>query len=261
MTLYPFMSKFYDLSENDHLRPSWVLFTPPSKSPSKRRSREALPPAVNALLGPPPEGPMKIKPAYAKLRCPRCGRYEASEAFDIGFDDDSSIKIKGDFGHTTDRVFVVTNAFLNALKAIRIQGYETKPIGKTGWHALRVTLQVDAVPEVFKTSGSPCSGCGRPEESWGVPVRLSDLAVPKITNTFFTTKQSWPSAPFFDRSIFLSEEMARALKDSGVKGGYCKRLLTDEEWNWVEDYRKKGIPKDVPGITIYLPGTTSKRRS
>lgn len=255
------MSKFYYLSENDHLRPSWVLFTPANKSTSKRKVSEVIPPTVNALLGPRPESPMKIKLAYAGLRCPRCGRYEADRAFDIGFDGEASIKIKGDFGHAADRVFLVTNAFLNVLKAVRIQGYETKPIGATGWHALRITVLVDANPDVFKTAGSPCPECGRPEESWGVPVRVTDLAVPKATNTFFTTKQSWPSAPFFDRSIFLSDEMVKALKDSGIKGGYCKRLLTDEEWNWVEDFRKKGIPKDVPGITIYLTGAPSKKRS
>jgi len=134
------MSKYYYLSEGDHLWPSWVLFTPLGKITSKRRVPGAISPTVNRLLGPRSAGPIRIKPPYAKLLCPRCGRYEASEAYDIGFDEDVSIGIQGDFGHTTDRVLVITSAFLAALKMIGVRGYESQPIGKTGWHALRISL-------------------------------------------------------------------------------------------------------------------------
>jgi hypothetical protein len=253
-------NQFHYLSETDHTRPSWVIFSPVSKRPVKRVASQGVPSTVNALLGHRREIAMHIKPAYSHLQCCSCGRYDSYRIFDVGFDDDVTINIKGDFGHTNDRIFVVTQKFLDVLRNAHTTGYEVKRIGTTGWYALRITLFVDSNDSVIKTSGAACSECGNPEECWGIHLRLSDLRLPSTADCLFTTKKGWPSAPFFDRSIFMSERIAKLLKEGGIAGGYCKRLLTDDEWNWVEDFRKKGIPKDVPATTVYLSSSLSRRR-
>jgi hypothetical protein len=112
------MDEVYYLSENDHSRPSWVLFEPAVEARPRRKRSEAIPSTVNALLGPRPESAIRIKPAYASLRCRQFGRFDADQAFD----GEVSIKIRGDFGHTSDRVFVVTDAILEVLRAVGVSG-------------------------------------------------------------------------------------------------------------------------------------------
>ena len=246
--------KFYTLWENDPTRPSWVLCEP--VEPIKlRRNRNIIPPVVNALLGPTPEARMRMKEQYRHLCCKTCGRFDAYRAFDVGFDEKVSIRIKGDFGHTSDRISVVSDAFVNVLREAAIEGFETKAIGTTGWHAFKTTLLVESDNEVIKTSGVACPECGRPADSWGLHEALSKLSLPASTNTFFTTKTGWPSHPSHDRSIFLSEEIAMLLKRKGIKGGCCSQLLTDKEWDWIWEMRKRGTdPVPLRGTTIFLSG-------
>jgi len=249
---------FFSLCPGDQVRPSWVLFTTAEKANKRKRHSEGVPSTVYALLGSPAEEKMRLKPQYEPLRCKRCGRYDGAKIFEIGFDPDASIKIKGDFGYTTDRVFLISDKFLNTLKAGNVKGYEAKPIGNTGWHAIQVSLFVDSDDKVIKTAGIPCPECGRPEESWGVHRRLAELSLPKEINTFFTTKGGWPSAPFYDRETFLTEDVMSLLKESRIAGGYCYRLWTEDESRKYYENREKGIDKYPPGTTVYLTGSAPK---
>src|SRR5688572_8658202 len=229
----------YRLQQKDQLRASWVILSE-TEPPRKRTTPAGVPPTVRRLLGSPSEGQLHLKAQYAALVCKTCKRYDAYRMFDLGFDDDVTIRIKGDFAHTDDRVFLVGNRFLDVLKSSDVSGYEVKALGVTGWHALRVTRLVDSEASVIKTSGQPCAECGRPREAWGVHEHLGQVSLPTESNTFFTTRKSSPT-PFYDRDIFITEEVVEALKRGGIKGGYCYRLFTTEEWHNMEEDQKKGI--------------------
>ena len=110
--------------------------------------------------------------------------------FEVGFDDPVTMRFKGDYGHTEDRIFSINEKFLNVLKKADVGGFETKPLGKSGWHALRVTLLVDHANDVVDTSGPSCPECERPKESGGIFEYLSELSLPVHPHTFFTTKTS-----------------------------------------------------------------------
>jgi hypothetical protein len=252
--------KYFSLWPGDQKQSSWVLFSFEQKSGRRRKSESAIPSTVHALLGKAAEGGLWMKPQYQHIRCGKCRRYDADEAFRVGFDAGAIIKIKGDFGHTNDRIVLINDKFLGVLKSGGVKGYESKPIGKTGWHAFRVSLFVESSEEVIKTTGPQCPECGRPEESWGVHQRLSDLSLPLDSNTFFTTKSCWPSAPFLDREMFLTEDVMELITDAGITGGYCYRLWTEDEARKYDENRKNGVDKTPPGTTVYLRGSPSKKR-
>lgn len=252
---------FYSLCPGDQTRPSWVICAASRLLTPKKLSPEIASSTVHALLGAPAEGRLRMKSQYETLRCTRCRRYESEKIFEASFDGEASIKIKGDFGYSNDRVLLINEKFLNTLKVGSVNGFEAKPIGSTGWHAVLVNLYVDSNDEVIKTSGVQCPECGRPEESWGVHQRLSDLSLPTQPNTFFTTKRGWPSAPFYDRETFLTEDVLNLLKEFGIAGGYCYRLWTEDEGRKYDENRKRGIDKYPPGTTVYLTGSKSKKRA
>ena len=207
---------------------------------------------------------VRMKPQYQNLCCRKCGRYEAEKMFEVGFDDPVTMRFKGDYGHTSDRIFSVSNRFLNVLKKTNIGGYETKPLGTSGWHALQATLLVDHANNVVDDSGPVCQECGRALECGGLFKYLSELSLPAQTNTFFTTKTSWPSCHASDRDVFITEDVLLALKEGGIVGGYCSRLWTEEEFKKQKEKEKQGIKFwKPPGTLVNLNGkeTKSKRHA
>ena len=234
---------YYMLVEKDHPRQSWALITEEKKTKRPERPPE-IPPTVHRLLGQPFPPGLRFKPQYSRYRCKLCRRFDEYEVFDEGFDDGVKIRIKGDFGHTTDRVFVVNDRFVKAIGSVNAQGYELKPLGKSGWHALRVTCLVKVLPGVLEASGMPCPECGRKEYAGGCVQKVSEIAVPESPNTFFASQESLP-LPFWDRDIFLTEDLMQAMKSNGIKGGYCYRLYTDEEWSRLK-VNPVGIVDDRP---------------
>jgi hypothetical protein len=198
----------------------------------------------------PPETNVRMKPKYELACCKTCGRYDSYKVFDLGFEDPVSIRMRPDFGHTNDRIFIISDKFLKVLRDSKVRGYETKPVSTSGWHALRVTLLVQSVEGVVQPEGSNCPECGRPEGAHGLFEELRQLALPSQNNTFFTTKSSWP-APFSDRDIFITEDALMSLKSAGIKGGYCNRLWNEKEAATV---RQKGPAFKPPKTTVYLSG-------
>lgn len=241
---------YYMLSEKDHPRQSWALITEERKTKQVKRPAE-IPAIVHQLLGKPLPPGLRFKPQYSHYRCKLCRRFDGYEVFEKGFDDDVMIRIKGDFGHTSDRIFVVNDRFVRAIESVDAKGYELKPLGKSGWHALRVTCLVTFAPGVVKTSEWACSECGRPTEVWGRVQRVSEIEVPTVSNTFFASNRSMPY-PFWDRNIFLTGDLVQALKSHDIKGGYCYQLYTDEEWSRLK-VNPMGIVDDRPRwSTLFL---------
>jgi hypothetical protein len=199
-----------------------------------------------------------MKPQYHSLCCKKCGRYEADKMFEVGFDDPVTMRFKGDYGHTQDRIFSISDKFLKVLKIAKVDDYETKPLGNSGWHALRVTLRVDHADDVVDTSGPQCPECGRPNETGGIFEYLSELSLPIQSNTFFTTKTSWPRHSS-DRDLFITEDVLQVLQEGSIAGGYCSRIWTEEEFQKQKEKEKQGINFwKPPGTLVHLNGKGSR---
>ena len=240
---------YYLLGENDQPQSSWVMFRLVKPEPKRPRNPE-LPPVIYRFFGPQPDGKMELKPQFQAICCRACGRYETDDAYDIGFDDPAIIRIRGDFSHTQDRIPVVSQRVLQALKKGRVKGFETKPVGSSGWYALRATLRVDSAEGVFQSMPPFCPECGRADRVPGSFKQLSHLSLPSQPRLIFSTKKSWPK-PLWDRYFLLTEDVVRILKDAGVTGGYCNRLWTHEE---AEIAKTKGPGWKPAGSTVFLNG-------
>jgi hypothetical protein len=230
----------YSFNLEDYTKTSWAFHEVVKLAP--KRARPAAMPSVFYKFFPAADVEVRMKPQYHHLCCKKCGRYESDKVFEIGFDDPVTMQFKGDYGHTNDRMFVINDKFLKVLKQAKVSGYETKPLGKSGWHALRATLLIDHIAGVVKTQKPLCAECGRPKENFGIFEYRSQLSLPSQPNTFFSTKSSWPSYHFCDRQIFISEDVLRVLRGAGISGGYCTRLWTDEELQKQKAKAKQGTP-------------------
>jgi hypothetical protein len=115
----------YYLDERDQTHPSWVLFELVKAAPKHARKPE-LPPVMYQFFGPLLEGEMQMKAEYLPLCCRKCGRYDEDAVFEVGFRDPVTIRIRGDYSHTQDRVFAVSEKFLTVLRNAKVRGYETK---------------------------------------------------------------------------------------------------------------------------------------
>jgi hypothetical protein len=244
--------KCYLLVEKDQPKSSWVLLELVKAAPKRTRS-PALPPVMFSFFGPQPDGEMRMKPRYAKVCCKGCGKYDDDDVYRVGFDGSATIRIQGDFAHTQDRVFVISDKFLRVLKEAKVRGYETKPIGATGWHAVNVTERVDAAKGVLKPAKSKCRVCKRNDGTVGAFAHERHLSLPSKSNTLFTTKTNWHQR-FQDRDIFLTEDVKEALKGGGIKGGWCNRLWSDEEVKTAEEKAKNGVKWKPAGWCVTLSG-------
>mgnify|MGYP001569024203 CR=1 FL=1 len=241
---------YYYLDERDQTRPSWVLFDLVKRGRKNVRQSE-LPPAIYQFFGSQPEGEMRMKPEYLQTCCKKCGRYDEDAVFQVGFSDPVTIRIKGDYSHTQDRVFLVSERFLKVLCNAKVRGYESKPVGKSGWHALCVTVRVNCADGVLKPAEPYCPACGRPDGAVGSFERVSQLSVPRDDKTFITTNVNYHRR-LWDRDIFITENVLRALKDGGIKGGYCSRLWTDEEVRFAGEMAKQGRKWKPTNSTVLL---------
>lgn len=240
----------YELVEKDQPKSSWAVFDLIKKLPKRQKNPE-LPPVLYTFFGPEPDGEMQIKPQFSKLRCKTCGRFDEDAVFDIGFFDPVNIRIKGDFASTQDRVFAISEKMLKVLRDAKVLGYVTKAIGTSGWHAMKVTERVDCDESVIQSIAPFCPECGRPDRAPGAFTQLKQLSIPKRQNTFFTTKKGW-AKPFSSRYIHLTEDVAQLLKAAGIKGGWCVRLLTDEEVRIAGDKAKQGKKWKPSGVMLSL---------
>jgi hypothetical protein len=231
---------YYSINLEDYQKTSWALHNVVKLLPKQPRSAEM--PSVFYKFFPSADVEVRMKPQYHHLCCRKCGRYDSDKVFEVGFDDPVTMQFKGDYGHTLDRMFVINGRFLKVLKGKKVGGYETKPLGKSGWHALRVTLLVSHADGVMKTQKPLCSECGRPRENFGLFKYQRELSLPSQPDSFFTTRTGWPSAHGCDRQIFISEGVLQVLREAGIAGGYCTRLWTDEELKKQKEMARQGTP-------------------
>jgi hypothetical protein len=244
---------YYEMGLVDEPKSSWVIKHVVKKLPAHPH-REGVP-AVFYRFFPFPDAQVQIKPQYQHLCCKKCGRFDSDKVFDVGFGDPVTIRLKGELGHTDDRMFIINNHVLGVLHRAKVQGFETKPLGTSGWHAVRVTLRVRSADGIIKNRKPNCSTCGRPRESYGSYDYCSEIDVPKRDNTFFTHKRAWPSSHFRDRDVFATEDVVIALKAAKVKGPYFNRLLSDIEREHQKQKEKQGNSNWwPPKTTIYLSG-------
>src|SRR5688572_1153561 len=181
---------YYCLVEKDQARSSWVLFDL-VKRLTEHSKRPELPPVMYTFFGPRRDGEMRMKARYDALRCKTCGRYDDDPVFEAGFEDPVVIRVNGDFTHTQDRLLVISEKFVRVLREAKVRGYETKPVGTSGWHAFRATERVDFAPGIMKLIKPFCRECGRAKGAKGGFKHLSQLRVPADGNTMFTTKRGW----------------------------------------------------------------------
>jgi len=212
-----------------------------------------LPPAFYKFF-PPPDAQVHLRPKYQRLCCPRCGRYDADKAFELGFDEPVTIRFKEDMGLSDDRIFVVNDKCVRVLKSADVAGFETKPIGKSGWHALRAILLVDSERGLLKPTKPNCPECGRPKSAGAWIWRLNQLSPPARANTFFSTKMGSAALPFKDRDIFITEDVLDLLRMAKIRGPHCERMWTDTELKQKEQEEKKGKNWRPPGMTVQLKG-------
>jgi hypothetical protein len=194
---------------------------------------------------------MVLKTQYQDTVCKICERYADDALFEIGFFDPIIIRLRGDFGHTEDRVLAINERFLEALSRFNVHGYEAKPLGASGWYALRITERVDCDERVMDERKPFCRECGRAERVIGEFSRLDQIRLPTHPRSLFTTKKAW-AKPFRDRTIFLTQEAVEALKEAGVKGGWCNRLWTGDEVLYAEKKAAQGKKWKPPGSIVTL---------
>ncbi len=248
---------YYSLVEKDQPQSSWAIHTRTKPLPKHRR-RPELPPVIYRFFGPTPDGEMCMKPEYHELVCKSCGRYDDDPVFEVGFSDPVLIRIRGDFASTEDRVYAVSQKFLEVLRKARVRGYETKPLGSSCWHAFRVTKRVECDESVMEFIEPFCHDCMRPARTPGAFEHVRQVSAPQDWNTFFTTEKGW-AKPFRNRDIFLTEDVMETLRAGGVTGGWCTRLWTDEELCIGQEKAKRGLKWKPPGWCVSLNGSTKKR--
>lgn len=242
----------YLLGDNDQTQSSWVLYELDPENPGKRAPSK-LPPAMMQFFGPQPDRNMRMKPAYLPACCKTCRRYDDDDIYDIGFEEPVTIRVRGDFAYTQDRVLIVSDKFLKALRSARVRGFETKLVGKSGWHALRVTTQVDCKKGVIKPAKPNCRSCGRPRRTVGSFQFANELSTPDEPNTLFTTRINFHRL-LWDRDVFATEDVVAVLKKAGIKGGYCNRLWSEEERKQIAEKAKQNVRWKPPGTTVLLNG-------
>lgn len=241
--------RYYLVCHLDQPKSSWVLHDVIKRVP-KRKNPE-MPSAFYKFFSP-PDADVHIKKRYQALCCPKCGRYDSDTVFDAGFEEPMAIRFKQDMAWTDDRQLVLSDKVRDLLKKAKVGGYETKPIGKSGWHVMRVTLRVDCNKKVYNLEKPNCKACKQPAEGGcggGGIWQLRDIKLPAGVNTFFTTRVGWASMYLADRQLFMTEDVYHTLKDGKISGPYCDRLLTDEEVATMRATRKQPA-----GRTVYLKG-------
>jgi hypothetical protein len=164
-------------------------------------------------------GVFQTRPRYEQVVCKRCRRFDSDQVFDAGYDEDVTIRFRDDFATTNDRQFLVSQRMLEVLRKGKVGGFEARPVGKEGWHAIKVTLRVDSDPGAYHEAGTRCQACGMREEGagGGSISLLSQVTAPGQANVFFTTKVAFHGREISDRDILCTEDVVLLLKESGIR--------------------------------------------
>lgn len=194
----------YQFYENDQKWNNWLVFDEPD-----------------------PDSPVGLKERYRKFVCFKCRRMDEDAVFRNGFDPDIRIRTKDDIIVTCDNFFCINERLFNLIKKQKIQGLEFQSLGQSGWHAMNVTMRVNAKSEVYESSKAICPSCRRAESVLGRFNYLSDIKSPALNKVFFTPK--FDRQGYQPRDIFATEDVVKLFKENQIKGGCFSRLLTADE--------------------------------
>jgi hypothetical protein len=238
----------YYLGEKDQTKPTWILFDSEGKN---GREKSQLPQNILKFFGPRLDSDQQMKQEYLGLCCSECGKYDEDDIFAAGFRDPVTIRIKGDFGHTQDRVFIVSERCLDILLKGKVRGFVYKAIGTSGWSAVQITRRVECREGVLIPADPICKSCRRPNGAAGFIKYESEISIPDEDPTFFTTRTNWHRRPW-DREIFITESVVKLLKESGIKGGYCNALWNSKEAQEIQDRSTVAKPWVPRGLSVIL---------
>ena len=156
--------RLYRMCDNDQPRRNWVVFRE-IKRPRPFPRLEFIPSALfdtSRGVG----GVYETRPRYQKVVCSRCHRFDSDKIFEADFYNDAEIRFRDDFAATNDRIFLISKRMLKVLRKGKLGGFEVKPVGREGWHAMNVTLRVESDPAVYHEAGRKCQSCGmRPKST------------------------------------------------------------------------------------------------
>lgn len=171
-----------------------------------------------------------LKQPYVSLICHKCDNLDMYDVFDSGYYEPFIFpkKITGnniDFCITIDGQLIVNKKFLNCLKTNSVAGYEEKPIGSTGWHALKIVKFCD---EYIYRQQPECDSCQK--SKWLGRKLDANLSIDS-SNSLFTSRDPIIYDRYYNlsREIFMTEDVAKSLKEFGIKGGYCKSIPLNPE--------------------------------
>lgn len=244
--------KLYRMCELDQPRSSWAAHEI-TKKLRGRRSGEM--PEAFYRFWTPPDAEVQLMDQYLPLQCPECGLYDSDEVFRTGFEGEPTIRFKQELGFTSDAVFVISERVRQVLEAAEVRGYETRPLGRSSWHALNVSLRVDTAEGMFAEGEETCPRCGRGYRENCSVWAENQISLPDATCTFFTTRGSTMAAPSSpDREIFMTADVVDVLLAAKAPGPHLERLQTDEEIRIREQKASQGRNWLPEKMTVYLRG-------
>jgi hypothetical protein len=238
--------RLYRVCDNQQPRRNWLVFRE-TKAPKPFPRLEFIPSGLfdtSRGVG----GVFQRRPRYTEVVCSSCHRFDSDQIFEAGFDEDVAIRFRDDFATTNDRLFLISQRMLEVLHRANVGGFEAKPVGTEGWHAMNVTLRVDSDPGAYHEAGKKCQSCGMRKEGagGGMIELLSQVTAPGQSNVFFTTKVAFHGREISDRDIFCTEDVVLLLKEKGIRKGSFHRLWTAKEIKTFDEKRAQGIDNWYP---------------
>jgi len=165
-------------------------------------------------------------PQYKRFICKKCGKFSHDEVFKEGFPGDVDLRVKGDIFASDDGFLCFNNRVLGVMNACKFPGIVTKPLGKSGWHVVNISLRLGTTPDIFRVIKGPCSECGRLREVIGGVDHLGQLASLPNAECFFSTIADRDATGLADRNLFVTGGIVDAFKANRIKGGVF-HLLKD----------------------------------
>jgi hypothetical protein len=208
---------FYSLNENDvfivHLN-----ISPESNNINLRQENEEVYSDIGSIK-------CSIKKMYRDLICQKCGNIDDNDIFESGYFPPfimpkEIIKHAVDFCFTRSGQLIVSDKFIECLKENSVSGYEEKPIGSTGWHALKI---IKFCEDYIYRQEPECDSC---QKSKWLGRKLDANISIDSSNSLFTSRDPIIYDRYYNlsREIFMTEDVAKSLKKFGIKGGYCKSM-------------------------------------
>lgn len=164
-----------------------------------------------------------LRNRYADLACPRCKKFDEVEALRRGIEADIRVRSKRDVFANAEWMTCVSRRFLDIAAEEGISGFESAPIGQTGFSVLfpGVEAPVDVKLTSMRFIGVPCEHCGRYRET----VRWPEFRA--------VTLPSDPKVICFPKVDFESPQgrMLIAIAGAGAVEALQRRNVTGVDWD------------------------------